>query len=151
MKMPRVLVAAFALLTVNALHAQSATPTDLASALFIDKAAPELQKDAMLCLSVDETDVNPALLKSLRNKDERFVVASDCVRVSDTSKGSFHEATKKPAYFISIFNFRPLENGDAHISFSIFHHGTWASHQTLLVQKTDGQWKVVKKVFEIAS
>jgi hypothetical protein len=105
-----------------------------------------LPTDATLCISVDGSDFHELTL--LQSKDARFVSWRDCTRISDVAKGSFHTATGRPAYFINLHNFRPGPDGAGEIEVDIYHHGLWAIHKNLAVQRADGVWVVSRVLVE---
>lgn len=131
--------------------AQTQTPDNLAAMLFVEQASVKLPKEAVLCLIVDSKDVKSSLLDVLRQKDERFVIGSDCQGVSDVSKGSHHKQTGKPAFFISVSKFRALGNNEAEIQLDIIHHGLWGNYKTLMVREIEGRWSVIKTISHSAS
>lgn len=131
--------------------AQTQTPDNLATMLFIEQASVNLPKEAALCLEVDGKDVKSSLLDALRQKDERFVISSDCQGVSDVSKGSYHKQTGKPAFFISVSKFRTLGNNEAEIQLDVIHNGLWGDYKTLMVREIEGRWSVIKIISHLAS
>ena len=136
-----------ALAGVLAIAAVSGTatvpPTELVKSLFASQAI-ELTKRGYVCVQVNGVDPAVEQMKALSAAGPHVVTGSACTKVMDTDKGSFHTATKEPAYFFNVHDFTGnlAEHGDVKIS--IYHHGLWAIYKTLEVRKLNGAWVVVR-------
>jgi hypothetical protein len=98
-------------------------------------------RDAISCVTVDGRDADHTLLNQLSASTRKtFVPASECERVMDPRKGSFHRPTGKQAVIIEIRSNHVMTK----VKYRSYHHGKWAQEATLEVNKEDGQWKIVR-------
>jgi hypothetical protein len=90
---------------------------------------------------VDGRDADHTLLNQLSARTGKtFVPASQCERVMDSGKGSFHRPTGKQAVIIEISSNFDMTK----VKYSSYHHGKWAQEATLEVTKENGHWKILR-------
>lgn len=102
------------------------------------------------CLSVDGHDPSTALVAALATPQVVVVPLSQCVRVPDSARGSYHRASAQAATLLDVTAFRPSAADAGTIQFSGYHHRLWGDYKTLQVGVVDGHWQVVKVLKHVA-
>ncbi|MBA2237476.1 MAG: hypothetical protein H0W24_02065 [Lysobacter sp.] len=101
----------------------------------------------VVCLSVDGRDAPPGLVRALMSKATHALVpASECQRVAEEDRGSFHRDSGAEATLLEISGFRPAAPDAGQVEVSAYHHRMWASYKTLEVRRIEGAWKVVRVI-----
>jgi len=100
--------------------------------------------DFVYCLSVDGADADPQLVRKLSQAGLELAVASECVAVTNPRQGSFHRDSRRKALFIYLKDFRQNDSITAELSVETYHHGLWASGNTIRLQLKDGLWTPVE-------
>lgn len=118
-------------------------PLDLAKWLFLTQLG-DAPKDSVVCPSFDWKPVPEPLLHSLRAESSRFVRSTECVRVMNVHRGSFHRPSGRPAYLFSLRDFKLLSNGHAIVGIDQYFNGKWATHESVEAYQSDGQWTLVR-------
>ena len=120
----------------------------LARAVF----AAELGKVStpVVCLSVDGKDAAPTLLQGLGNAKQLVVPASQCVRLADEERGSFHRGSGREASLVEVNGFRPSAKDAGRIEFSAYHHRMYASYKTLEVRRGANGWAVTRTLKHVS-
>lgn len=101
---------------------------------------------AVVCLAVDGRDAPPGLVRALSGTGRAVVPASECQRVADEDKGSYHRGSGAEAMLLEVNGFRPSAPDVAQVEFSAYHHRMWASYKTLEVRRVDGTWRVARVI-----
>lgn len=123
----------------------AATLAPVARAVFANELAGA--DTPVVCLAVDGRDAPPGLVRALMsNATQAIVPASECERVADEDKGSFHRGSGAQATLLEVSAFRPSTPDVGQIDFSAYHHRMWASYKTLEVRRVDGVWQVVRVI-----
>jgi len=123
----------------------AATLAPVARAVFSSELADA--NTAVVCLAVDGGDAPAGLVRAvMSNATQAIVPASECVRVSDEARGSFHRGSNAEATLMEISAFRPSAPDAGTVEFSAYHHRMWASYKTLEVRRVDGVWQVVRVI-----
>ena len=120
---------------------QASIPRDLARAVLLEEL-PQLdgvRAGFILCVSVESVDLDAETLAMLRKVYPDVVRGSECQWRMDTSKGSFHIASGRPAMLVNVFGYK--RNGE--IEFEARHHGKWATMKILRVRQEASGWRVV--------
>ena len=101
----------------------------------------------VVCLAVDGGDAPAGLVRAvMANAEQAVVPASECVRVADETRGSFHRGSNAEATLMEISGFRPTAPDAGTVEFSAYHHRMWASYKTLEIRRVDGVWQVARVV-----
>ncbi len=102
--------------------------------------------DFVYCLSIDGADADPQLIQRLSQPGLDLSAASDCEEVTNPRVGSFHRESGRKAMFIYLKYFRQTDRNTAELSVETYHHGLWASGNTVRLQLRDGLWTPVETV-----
>lgn len=115
----------------------------------------------VLCLSVDGTDAPASVIVSLqdalardpaqRTPAKQIVPMSECVRVADSERGSYHRATGQQALILDVTAFRPSAPEAAQVEYSAYHHRMWARYKTLEVKRVGGVWRVTRVIRHVST
>lgn len=126
----------------------AATFEPLARAVF----AAELGKVStpVACLAVDGKDASRAVLQGLGSARQTVVPASQCVRLVDEERGSFHRGSGREASIVEVTTFRPSARDAGTIEFSAYHHRMYASYKTLEVRRGANGWAVTKTLKHVS-
>ncbi len=127
----------------------SATLLPVARAVFASELGDV--RIPLVCLSIDGKDAPQAMIESLATDAVAVVPASDCVRLSDEDRGSFHRQSRREALLLNVDSFRPSAPDVAQIEFSAYHHRLFGSYKTLELQRVDGVWQVTRVIRHISS
>ena len=110
----------------------------------------------VLCLSVDGTDAPASVIASLQNPSQRnpskqIVPMSQCVRVADSERGSYHRASGQEALILDVTAFRPSAPETGQVEYSAYHHRMWARYKTLEVKRVGGVWRVTRVIRHVST
>ncbi len=121
-------------------------------------------KDAdlpVLCLGVDGADASAAMITALRASlpksaaagasAKQLVPMSECVRVADSERASFHRASGQEAMILDVNGFRPSAPDVGRIEYSAYHHRLWARYKTLEVKRVGEVWRVTRVIKHIST
>lgn len=116
---------------------------------------------AVLCLSVDGLDAPATVIAALRASlpagtsqgpaDTQIVPNSECVRVADSERGSYHRASGKEALMLDVSAFRPSAPEAGQVEYSAYHHRMSARYKTLEVKRVDEKWQVTRVIKHVAT
>jgi hypothetical protein len=120
---------------------QVSIPRDLARAVLLEELGQldGVRAGFVLCVSVDSVDADAGTLALLRKVYPDVVRGSECQWMMDTSKGSFHRTSGRPAMLVNVFGYK--RSGE--IEFEARHHGKWGTMKTLQVRHESSGWRVV--------
>ena len=99
----------------------------------------------VVCVGVAGARASTELLHRLSESGTMVVDASECVEVMDTSKGSYHEPTKKAAIFFRIGHLEWIDGTHAMVGFQSYHDGLYAEGVTMSVELINGNWVVTER------
>ncbi|WP_213605466.1 hypothetical protein [Pseudoxanthomonas japonensis] len=102
--------------------------------------------DFVYCLSIDGSDADAQLIQSLSHPELDLAAASECEAVTNPREGSFHRKSGQKALFIYLKDFRQTDANTAELSVETYHHGLWASGNTVRLQLNDGLWIPVETI-----
>ena len=110
----------------------------------------------VLCLSVDGTDAPASVIASLQNPSQRnpskqIVPMSQCVRVADSERGSYHRASGQEALILDVTAFRPSAPEAGQVEYSAYHHRMWARYKTLEVKRVGEVWRVTRVIKHVST
>ena len=110
----------------------------------------------VLCLSVDGTDAPASVIASLQNPSQRnpskqIVPMSECVRVADSERGSYHRASGQEALILDVTAFRPSAPEAGQVEYSAFHHRMSARYKTLEVKRVGEVWRVTRVIKHVST
>jgi len=110
----------------------------------------------VLCLSVDGTDAPASVIASLQNPSQRnpskqIVPMSQCVRVADSERGSYHRASGQEALILDVTAFRPSAPETGQVEYSAFHHRMSARYKTLEVKRVGEVWRVTRVIKHVST
>lgn len=111
-------------------------------------------KDAdlpVLCLSVDGVDAPATVIASLQRPKQKIVPMSECVRVADAERGSYHRASNQEALLLDVTAFRPSAPDAGQVEYSAYHHRLWARYKTLQVKRVGEVWRVTRVIKHVAT
>lgn len=111
-------------------------------------------KDAnfpVLCLSVDGADAPATMIAALKDPGRQVVPASECARVADSDRGSFHGATNQEALLLDVTAFRPSAPDVATVEYSAYHHRMSGRYKSLEVKRTGGEWRVTRVLKHVST
>lgn len=103
---------------------------------------PEESVGFIYCMSVDGEDIAPGVLARLQRADLTIVAASECTQNRNPRTGSVHNASGKKAMFYRLSDFSVGEETGATVKFESYHHGARAEGGTVMLESTDGAWRV---------
>jgi len=122
----------------------AATLSPVARAVFASELA---ETDiTVACLAVDGRDASAGLVRALAGATRAIVPASECERVADEERGSYHRGSGAEAMVMEVGAFRPSAPDAGQIEFSAYHHRMHAAYKTLEVRRVDGVWQVVRVI-----
>jgi hypothetical protein len=116
-------------------------PAYIQELVFRKELATASDKD-VYCLSVDGHDPEPQVLSLVQRKDISIVAASECVAASDILRGSYRRSNYQAATFISIGQYKVVNDSTGSLTVEFYHDGLDASGGTLLLRKTGDGWQV---------
>ena len=115
----------------------------------------------VLCLSVDGTDAPASVIVSLqdalagdpaqRTPAKQIVPLSQCVRVADSERGSYHRASGQEALILDVTAFRPSAPEAGQVEYSAFHHRMSARYKTLEVKRVGEVWRVTRVIKHVST
>lgn len=115
----------------------------------------------VLCLAIDGVDAPATMLTALRASlpksaapgatAKQLVPMSECVRVADSERGSFHRASGKEAVMLDVNGFRPSAPDVGRIEYSAYHHRLWARYKTLEVKRVGEVWRVTRVLKHVST
>lgn len=127
----------------------SATLLPVARAVFASELADV--RIPLVCLSIDGKDAPQAMIESLASDAVAVVPASDCVRLADEDRGSFHRQSRREAMLLNVDAFRPSAPDAVQVEFTAYHHRLFGSYKTLEVKRVDGIWQVTRVIRHVSS
>lgn len=115
----------------------------------------------VLCLAVDGKDAPVTVIAALqeaarqqplpRVPSRQVVPLSDCERVADTERGSYHRATGRSALLLEVTAFRPSAADAGQVEYSAYQQRMSARYKTLEVKRVGGVWQVTRVLRHVAT
>lgn len=141
---PKTWIAPLLLLMVLMPQAAGATmPGDIQAAVF-EHVLPKDKGRFVYCLGVDGQDTPAVILDRLQRTGLPLFRASECKAVANPREGSVHTATGQPAIFYYLIDFKRDGPRSATVMLETYHHGLWASGNTLRLKQKKGTWRVAE-------
>jgi hypothetical protein len=119
----------------------SPIPDDLAAFIFLN-LIEDAPANAVYCPAIAGQTLAPELLRQLQSINPAFVPPTECARIIDVRRGSYHVPTHRKAYLITIKQFDMLAPNHARVKLEQYHHGKWALYETVEPTKGNGTWAV---------
>ena len=76
---------------------------------------------------------------------------SECVRVADSERGSYHRASGQDALMLDVTAFRPSAPEAGQVEYTAFHHRMWARYKTLEVKRVGEVWRVTRVIRHVST
>lgn len=131
----------FMMLISQASHA--AIPDDIQAVVF-ERTLPKDKERFVYCLGVDGQDASAFTLAHLQRTGLPLFKASECTAVANPREGSVHTATGQSAIFYYLRDLKMDGPTSATVMLETYHHGLWASGNTLRLEQREGAWRVTE-------